>query len=122
MQWSYLLDGTETQTRIGDETRSSVVKWEGAALLINTQVLAAQDYTVMDRWQLSGDRSVLTITRQVVRRSGEVEGVMVYARKGTPEIPESPTRSLPTDQPIQPAPQPRRRFCSRPYNPRSPRW
>jgi len=82
VQWSYLLDGTETRSRIGDETRTSVAKWEGAALLINTQVLASQDYTVMDRWKLSGDRSVLTITRQVVRRSGEVEGVLVYARDG----------------------------------------
>jgi hypothetical protein len=43
MQWSYLLDGTETRSHIGDETRSSVAKWEGAALLINTQVLASQD-------------------------------------------------------------------------------
>jgi hypothetical protein len=80
VQWSFLLDGTETRSRIGDETRSSIAKWEGAALLINTQVLASQDYTVMDRWKLSGDRSVLTITRQVVRRSEEVEGVLVYAR------------------------------------------
>jgi type IV secretion system protein VirB10 len=80
IQWSYLLDGTETRSRIGDETRSSIAKWEGAALLINTQVLASQDYTVMDRWKLSGDRSVLTITRQVVRRSGEVEGVLVYTK------------------------------------------
>jgi hypothetical protein len=38
VQWSYLLDGTETRSRIGDETRTSVAKWEGAALLINTQV------------------------------------------------------------------------------------
>jgi hypothetical protein len=82
VQWSYLLDGTETRSRIGDEMRTSVAKWEGAALLVNTQVLASQDYTVMDRWKLSGDRSVLTITRQVVRRSGEVEGVLVYVREG----------------------------------------
>src|SRR5271156_2674494 len=80
IRWSYLLDGTETRSRIGDETRSSVAKWEGAALLINTQVLASQDYTVMDRWKLSDDRAVLTITRQVVRKSGQAEGVLVYAR------------------------------------------
>jgi hypothetical protein len=82
VQWSYLLDGTETRSRIGDETRTSVAKWEGAALIVNTQVLVSQDYTVMDRWKLSGDRSVLTITRQVVRRSGEVGGVLVYAKEG----------------------------------------
>jgi type IV secretion system protein VirB10 len=84
VRWSYLLDGAETRTRIGDETRSSIAKWEGAALLINTQVLASQDYTVMDRWQLSRNRSVLTITRQVVRQIGEVEGVMVYTKDPQP--------------------------------------
>jgi hypothetical protein len=91
VQWSYLLDGTETRSRIGDETRTSVAKWEGAALLINTQVLASQDYTVMDRWKLSGDRSVLTITRQVVRRSGEVEGELVYSRDAQLPFTDPPT-------------------------------
>jgi type IV secretion system protein VirB10 len=91
VQWSYLLDGTETRSRIGDETRTSVAKWEGAALLINTQVLASQDYTVMDRWKLSGDRSLLTITRQVVRRSGEVEGELVYSREVQLPVTEAPT-------------------------------
>ena len=38
LQWSYLLDGTETRSHIGDESRNSVAKWEGSALLINTQV------------------------------------------------------------------------------------
>src|SRR5208283_3791865 len=37
-EWSYALDGSETRKQIGAENRSSVAKWEGAALLINTQV------------------------------------------------------------------------------------
>jgi hypothetical protein len=85
-QWTYLLDGTETRARIGDETRSSIVKWEGSALLVNTQVLAAQDYTAMDRWELSRDGALLTITRQVVRKSGQVEGVLVYAKAAQPSL------------------------------------
>ena len=36
-QWSYALDGSETRKRIGEETRSSIAKWEGAALLIDTR-------------------------------------------------------------------------------------
>jgi hypothetical protein len=110
IQWSYLLDGTETRSRIGDETRNSVAKWEGAALLINTQVLASQDYTVMDRWKLSADRSVLTITRQVVRRSGEVEGVLVYAKDA--QIRDAQTRDArladpePSDRTAAPTPAP----------------
>jgi len=107
-QWTYLLDGTETRVRIGDETRSSIVKWEGAALLINTQVLASQDYTVMDRWQLSRDRAVLTITRQVVRKSGEAEGVLVYGRAVQPAVTEAAAEPVeraiaPSVAPSQPA-------------------
>src|ERR1035438_6489027 len=38
VQWSYALDGSETRKQIGEESRSSVIKWEGAARLVNTQV------------------------------------------------------------------------------------
>ncbi len=109
VRWSYLLDGTETRFRLGDETRSSVAKWDGAALLIDTQVSAPEAYTVMDRWQLSLDRSVLTITRQVVRKSGGVESVLVYAKEAQPADPEpsdraaSPPPPAFARQPDQPA-------------------
>jgi hypothetical protein len=86
VQWSYLLDGTETRSRIGPQTRNSVAKWEGAALLINTLVSGSRNYTEMDRWKLSRDRSVLTITRQIVERAGEVEVALVYRREGQPGV------------------------------------
>ncbi len=101
--WSYLLDGSETRYRLGEETRSSVVKWEGTALLVSTIVSGARSYTVMDRWRLDRDRSTLTITRQVVARSGEVEGTLVYRRAGQP-VKSEPTRVTPP--PVAPAPQP----------------
>ncbi len=106
VQWSYRLDGNETRHRIGQEMRNSIAKWEGSALLVNTLVSGAQDYTVMDRWKLSRDRSALTITRQVVQHAGTVESVLVYRREGqlarietpvaaagsvAPEAPPSPT-------------------------------
>ncbi len=75
---TYALDGSETKYKIGDTRQSSAVKWEGAALLINTLVSGPRDYTVMDRWKLSPDRGTLTITRQVVERTGQSEGVLVY--------------------------------------------
>ena len=50
---SYALDGSETRYRVGDTSCSSAVKWEGAALLINTLVSGPRNYTVMDRWRLS---------------------------------------------------------------------
>jgi type IV secretion system protein VirB10 len=87
-QWSYALDGSETRKRIGEESRNSVAKWEGVALLINTLVSGPQDYTVMDRWMLSRDHTSLTITRQVIRASGEVDGTLVFRREGVP-MPDS---------------------------------
>ncbi len=83
VKWSYNLGGGESRYRVGREERNSVAKWEGAALLINTLVSGAQSYTVMDRWRLSPDRSLLTITRQVVRPSGEAEGTLVFRRAGS---------------------------------------
>ena len=83
-QWSYALDGSETRKRIGEETRNSTAKWEGAALLIDTLISGPVDYTVMDRWQISPDRGTLTITRQIVRASGQAEGTLVFRREGAP--------------------------------------
>jgi type IV secretion system protein VirB10 len=83
LSWSYNLSGGESRYRIGREDRNSVAKWEGAALLVNTLISGSQSYTVMDRWRLSADRALLTITRQVVRPSGEAEGALVYRRAGS---------------------------------------
>ncbi|MBV9745586.1 MAG: hypothetical protein JO099_17635 [Acidobacteriia bacterium] len=82
MEWSYLLDGTETRWQARGESRSSFAKWEGAALLTNTQVSGSQNYTLMDRWKLSSDGATLTITRQIVDRNGTAEDVLVYRREG----------------------------------------
>lgn len=80
--WSYALNRDETQFRLGDETRSSTVKWEGAALLVNTLVSGPQSYTVMDRWELSRDRSRFTISRQILRGTNQSEGTLVFQREG----------------------------------------
>ena len=79
--WSYALNSGETQFRFGDETRSSVVKWEGSALLVNTLVSGPQSYTVMDRWELSRDHSRMTITRQILRSGAQSEGTLVFRRE-----------------------------------------
>jgi hypothetical protein len=79
---SYALDGSETKYRMGDTTYSSAVKWEGAALLINTLVSGPREYTVMDRWKLSRDHATLTITRQAIQGTQQSEGVLVYRGAG----------------------------------------
>ncbi|HVN05914.1 MAG TPA: hypothetical protein VMT86_15940 [Bryobacteraceae bacterium] len=83
-QWSYALDGSETRKKLGEEYRTSVTKWEGAALLVNTQVSGPRNYTVMDRWELSRNRNTLTIARQIVDLRSETEGSLVFHREGVP--------------------------------------
>ncbi len=75
---SFALDGSETRYHAGEETRSTAVKWEGSALLINTLVSGSRDYTIMDRWKLSADHTTLTISRHVIRGTEEVEGTLIY--------------------------------------------
>jgi len=97
--WTYLLDGHDSKAAVGPETRNSAVKWEGSALLVNTLVSGHANYTLMDRWTLSPDRNTLTVSRQIVRQSGESEGTLVYRRAGT----QSPAAVLtPRAAPPQP--------------------
>jgi type IV secretion system protein VirB10 len=91
--WTYALNGTERKVQIGGDTRNSLVKWEGAALLINTIVSGSHDYVVMDRWRLSRDHATLTITRQIVRGVKQEEGSMSYRRDRVDNPPPPP----PTD-------------------------
>lgn len=113
--WTYAPEGRDSRYKVGGESRNSAVKWEGAALLVNTLVSGAANYTIMDRWRLSPDRNLLTITRQVVRQSGEVEGTLVYRRAGTHPAEAAPP--APAAQPARPVPQPI--LTPRPATPRS---
>lgn len=104
--WTYALNGTERKAQVGGDTRNSAVKWEGAALLINTIVTGAHDYVVMDRWELSRDRANLKVTRQIIRGVKQEEGSMVY-RRDEPAAPPPPvTTSEVEPAPAVPAPPP----------------
>ncbi|HUI58495.1 MAG TPA: hypothetical protein VLY04_26165 [Bryobacteraceae bacterium] len=114
VQWSYKVNGDETKYQIGGESMSSVVKWEGAALLVNTLVSGPQDYTVMDRWTLSRDRTTLTIQRQISRGTWQTEGSLVYRHArleaGTSITPGVPVVEAPpaagSQQPLARRPEP----------------
>ncbi len=95
-EWSYSLDGSQTIKQLANEKRTSVTKWEGSALLVNTQVFATQQYTVMDRWEISKSRNTLTISRQVVTAGDEKDGTLVYRREGAPRV---ETRAAPSEEP-----------------------
>ena len=107
IQWTYSLNGDESKYQIGAESMNSVVKWEGAALLINTLVSGPQSYAVMDRWTLSRDHRQLIILRQISHGAAEVEGRIVYghlsAEVGAPTpVPGmgAAPQPLPAEQPV----------------------
>lgn len=102
VQWTYALNGTERKVQINGETRNSRVKWEGAALLINTIVTGPHDFVVMDRWRLSRDHATLTVTRQIIRGVKQEEGFMSY-RRDRPAPPPPPV-SDPEPAPREVAP------------------
>ena len=79
---SFPTDRTAVKAIVDGRTMSTMVKWEGAALLFNTLVSGSEQYTQMDRWSVSRDGATLTIRRQIVRRVGEIESTLVYDRVG----------------------------------------
>jgi hypothetical protein len=89
---TYPLDQRTEKRQAGNITTSTMTKWEGAALLVNTLVSGPQNYTVMERWMRSRDGNTLTITRTIVRISGESESVLVY------ENPAAAVLTLPARQ------------------------
>ena len=87
VRWSFTLDGAETRARVGQRSFNTVAKWEGSALLINTIVNGpGANYTQMDRWTISRDGRVLTVSREIAGR--DVEATLIYERAGAqPEAP-----------------------------------
>lgn len=96
--WTFSADGKESKYALGQERRTTFAKWEGSALLITTLVSGPPDYSLMDRWQLSPDRSTLTIERQIGSSTGQVEGTVVYRREGQTQL----TARLAAPQPAPP--------------------
>ncbi len=103
-RWRYALDRSESKYRVRNETMNSIAKWEGSALLINTLVSGARDYTVMDRWQLSGDRSALKIVRHIMNGTADREGLLVYRREGQGSAAAAPPPGEPQALARRPSP------------------
>jgi hypothetical protein len=97
VEWTYRLDGDDSKYKIGEDSMNSAVKWEGAALLINTLVNGSRSYTIMDRWTLSRDRTQLNIQRQVMRGQMQDEGYLIYRREGSVGAPATSTGTAVTE-------------------------
>ena len=104
-QVNYPLNGKSAKSRVGDESLNSVTKWEGSALLVNTIVSGPTDYSTSERWERSRDGNRLTITRTVMRRSGETESTLVYESPNAPVTAARPVAPLASREP-QPPPKP----------------
>lgn len=81
----YPLDGRSEKYQTGDLQKNTATKWEGAALLVNTIVTSPEAFSITERWERSNDGRSLTVTRNVVRRTGETESVLVYANAAAPQ-------------------------------------
>jgi type IV secretion system protein VirB10 len=101
--WTYRLDGEDSKYKINADGMNSAVKWEGAALLVNTLVNGARSYTVMDRWTLSRDGNQLNIQRQILNGPQQAEGYLIYRREGAAGAPPSSTGTA-IVEPSAPAP------------------
>ena len=104
LQWSYALDGSDTSYRIGEESYNSKIKWEGNALLVNTIVSGPKNYSMLDRWALSGDHNLLTIERQAQINGSENEGVIRYRREGSHSPAAAPATGSSHTPPSAPPP------------------
>ena len=85
---TYNTDGRETRRTEGEVIINSATKWEGSALMIDVIVSAPHDnYNIAERWKLSKDRSRLTISRHILRASGEADSTLIYEREAAPKPP-----------------------------------
>jgi len=108
--FNFSIDGKESRAKADGGTLSTVAKWEGSALLLNTIVNGrTSSYTQMDRWRLSRDARTLTITREIVERAGGAEATLVYeAEAAVPPAAVKPSAPQPPVAASETSPQLRR--------------
>ena len=83
MQASYTTDGKEcTNQGFGGSPMKSVVKWDGDTLMIETKgQFGDNEFTMSEKWVLSADGKMLTITRTFKSAMGEGEQKMVFDKQ-----------------------------------------
>ncbi len=75
----YRTDGKETRTMIDGDPQFSTAHWDGDALVVDSQIVSDTDtYEFHDRWTLSSDGKVLTITRKQKVGRDERDLLFVY--------------------------------------------
>jgi type IV secretion system protein VirB10 len=92
----YPLRSAAQKSQVAGYVLNVMTKWEGDALLSSIIVSGPENYSLMERWSRSRDGGRLTVSRTLVRASGETESILVY---------KSPTATITSASP-QPAPPP----------------
>jgi len=77
---SFTTDGKECTNFVGNTEIKSVLKWEGAVLVMEHKA-AGGEVTVKDRWTLSEDGKTLTLVRQWSGSQGETTQTLVHERQ-----------------------------------------
>jgi hypothetical protein len=79
---TYTTDGKECTNEIFGNSSKSTVKWEGDALLFETKGrFGDNDFTMKDKWTLSGDGKYLTIDRHFSSSMGESDQKLVFEKQ-----------------------------------------
>jgi hypothetical protein len=78
----YTTDGKESLNKFRDNDLKTVVTWDGDSLVFNSKVnFNGNDVGIDDKWALSEDGKVLTVTRHVTAPQGEFDAKIVLDKQ-----------------------------------------
>ena len=75
-------DGKEIKRTLRGTEATTVLKWEGSVLTNTTRLtLQGNDITVVEKWGLSEDGKVLTITAAISTPMGQLDQTRIYNKR-----------------------------------------
>ncbi len=78
----YTTDGKESTNELMGNPLKSTAKWDGDVLVIESKgTFGDNEFTMLDRWTLSGDGKTLTIARTFKSAMGEMEQKLVLEKQ-----------------------------------------
>ena len=82
---TYFTDGSITTNTINGREAQSKCYWDGPVLVVRTSMKTStgEDELVSDRWELSPDKQMLTISSHIATEKGSVDMKLVMAREQT---------------------------------------
>jgi len=80
---SYTTDGSESSNVINGRPAVSKTFWDGAALMIRTQMKDSkgEDEVIEDRWEITDDQQILTVSSHITTPRGQVDLKLVCERR-----------------------------------------